>query len=90
MRSYKSRPFRRDRVYLSNPDLERLNQCGCSTCAALLQSVQHDAARRTCLREEALSDPRVLDHLERALGHNVDLGDPTRVSSALYYALSSA
>ena len=90
MHTQKPRPFRRDRVYLTNADLKRLNQCGCSTCATLLQSVQHDAARRACLREEALSDPRVLDHLERTLGHNVDLGDPTRVSSTLYYAFSSA
>ncbi len=89
MPTRKPRPFRRDRVYLNDTDLARLTVCGCPTCAALLQSVQHDSARRTCLREEALTDPHALDHLEYALGHDVDLGDPTRIPDALY-ALSSA
>ncbi len=83
-------PYRRDRVYLGDTDIQRLTECGCSTCAALLQSVRHDTARRTCLREDALTDPRALEHLEHALGHDVDLGDPTRVSSTLCYARSSA
>ncbi len=76
MRPYKSRPFRRDRVYLSESEVARLAECGCSICVTLSTALQHDAARQLCLHEEALEDARVLAHLERVLEREVDFGDP--------------
>lgn len=84
MRPYKSRPFRRDRVYLTESEVARLAECGCPTCAALLGAVQHDAARRLCLHKEALEDARVLTHLERVLEREVGFGDPIALAPLVF------
>ncbi len=81
-------PYRPDRVYLGDAEIERLARCGCPTCAALLKSIRRYRAKRPCLRESALVSERTLNHLERALGRRVDLGDPTRLG-ALCHAASA-